>query len=537
MLKLLKITCLLFFPLVIGAQELSKKGRFSVEASKGCAPFTVDISELDTFGVVTRTYFYANGASSSTNLTFTYSQEGVYELVQVVGVDAIPDKTDTILIEVVRPQPPQVLFSRCRGLGIFVKSNDVFYDSVRIYFTPVDSVTLSTNEVASFNYLSNQPQVIAFKGIFNNAEKVCETYFEEVIPAETLIDSQILSASIKESCKDQYALYLTLDQIDELSNYRISIDQSNSKVLFEGKLDSTTIILGDIPFEIADFCIYKETISPCANEIFDLKEFCGTPNSLSLSPFETLYSSYEDSSIYINLDRVNSGSFEIQRRFEGTDFSIRISSPGSISDRIGSNGRKYYYKINYIDSCGSTLYSAKTNPPLISATKVESNNYQIDFEEAVNALSTPNGNTCFIGSSRKAISNSNFNIQLSIENGIGKQFIFARSDYTPGPTLTSNTLALKYDFTIHAPNAFTPNGDGINDTLNFYGLPADGVFLLRIYSRLGQLLFESNEIENGWDGSTSRSSAPAGTYLYEITFENGQGLKFQQKGTFVLIKK
>ena len=514
----LKIACCFLFPIALNAQQLSSKGRFSVEAAKGCAPFTVNITELDAFGAVTRTYFYVNGKSSSTDLTFTYNKAGIYKMVQVVGVDEIPDKTDTISIEAIAPQKPQVAFSRCSGLGISVKSNDIFYDSVRIYFTGTDSVSLANGAEASFNYSTDQPQTIVLKGLFNNATETCKTYTEEIIPADRLTTPQIVNASIKESCRDIYTLYLNINQFDPLTDYRISIKQPSTNVLFEGKPDSTIILIGDIPFEMRDFCILIETISPCTNTVVGANEFCGFPSSLSLSPFESLYTAYRDSSVYINIDQVSSGTFDVQRRLEGGNFERRALSVGSFKDPIGSLTRKYYYKIDYIDSCGGTLYSAKTNPPLISATKIEKNTHQIVFEKAVNSLSTASENSYFIGNSKEPVVAFDFDIQLSPEDGTDKQFLYSESTYSTGEVLKSNTLAFKYEFIIYAPNAFTPNGDGLNDKLEFFGISAKGVFLLRIYSRWGQLLYESTEIENGWDGSVSGSSAPDGTYLYEIVF-------------------
>jgi len=84
MLRWIQIVLSVFLPLLLLGQELSSKGRFSVNAYRGCAPFTVKINKLDTFGTVTRTYFYFEGASSTEDTTFTYTEIGTYQIVQNV---------------------------------------------------------------------------------------------------------------------------------------------------------------------------------------------------------------------------------------------------------------------------------------------------------------------------------------------------------------------------------------------------------------------------------------------------------------------
>lgn len=62
-------------------------------------------------------------------------------------------------------------------------------------------------------------------------------------------------------------------------------------------------------------------------------------------------------------------------------------------------------------------------------------------------------------------------------------------------------FVVREDVNIFVPNVFTPNGDGVNDLFYVVGSgldPAD--FQLLIFNRWGQLIFESNHIEQKWDG-------------------------------------
>ena len=79
-----------------------------------------------------------------------------------------------------------------------------------------------------------------------------------------------------------------------------------------------------------------------------------------------------------------------------------------------------------------------------------------------------------------------------------------------------------YDSGIIATEGFSPNGDGINDMLVFEGLERYPKSSLYIYTRSGQLVYESNNYLNDWDGRTINSTAnsqklvPSGTYYYVL---------------------
>jgi len=55
----------------VAAQQTSQLGRFSVDYSRGCAPLTVNVTEMDGFGAITRQYFYENSTDVTTSTTHT----------------------------------------------------------------------------------------------------------------------------------------------------------------------------------------------------------------------------------------------------------------------------------------------------------------------------------------------------------------------------------------------------------------------------------------------------------------------------------
>lgn len=92
------------------------------------------------------------------------------------------------------------------------------------------------------------------------------------------------------------------------------------------------------------------------------------------------------------------------------------------------------------------------------------------------------------------------------------------------------------DFRI--PNIFTPNGDGIGDE---FTIKYDGTLLdydLSIYTKSGQLVFHSQQIDDYWNGKISgNNDASEGTYFYVITATDENNEKLTQKGTVQLIRR
>ncbi len=102
--------------------------------------------------------------------------------------------------------------------------------------------------------------------------------------------------------------------------------------------------------------------------------------------------------------------------------------------------------------------------------------------------------------------------------------------------ISTDTLAIKelpclWKF----PNVFTPNDDNVNDIFNI--LNGFGVtnYELKIYNRFGQLIFQTNQVNGGWDGRFNKKNVDVGTYVWKANFKEN-GVLQSVKGTIVLIR-
>ena len=88
-------------------------------------------------------------------------------------------------------------------------------------------------------------------------------------------------------------------------------------------------------------------------------------------------------------------------------------------------------------------------------------------------------------------------------------------------------------FEYFVPNAFTPNGDGLNDVFRAVGLYQDIDYKMLIYNRWGQQIFVSTSLDDGWNGEVKGKPAEADTYVW-IIFVNFLGEDIKTNGDVVL---
>jgi gliding motility-associated-like protein len=109
-----------------------------------------------------------------------------------------------------------------------------------------------------------------------------------------------------------------------------------------------------------------------------------------------------------------------------------------------------------------------------------------------------------------------------------------------GKCSSSDTLKLLHcKANVYLPNVFTPNHDKLNDNFRVFGTDiANGT--LTITNRWGQMIWQSDDIFTGWDGTYSGKKCPDGVYLWALYYWEYEGeilYPKQMRGTMTLLRQ
>jgi gliding motility-associated-like protein len=88
---------------------------------------------------------------------------------------------------------------------------------------------------------------------------------------------------------------------------------------------------------------------------------------------------------------------------------------------------------------------------------------------------------------------------------------------------------------IDVPNAFSPNGDGANDVLYVKGQDIKNMDF-KVFNRWGELVFESNSINIGWDGSYKGVQQEMEVYVWTLSATFSNGKVAVKKGNVTLLR-
>ena len=111
---------------------------------------------------------------------------------------------------------------------------------------------------------------------------------------------------------------------------------------------------------------------------------------------------------------------------------------------------------------------------------------------------------------------------------------------------TKHQVWVREEYYMYMPNAFTPDGNDINDKFCIdYHAIREQSFLFKVYSSIGELIYQTTnplelncKMEAGWDGRhyKTKNDLPSDTYMYEIYYQDFEGWKYDESGSIILIR-
>jgi gliding motility-associated-like protein len=100
----------------------------------------------------------------------------------------------------------------------------------------------------------------------------------------------------------------------------------------------------------------------------------------------------------------------------------------------------------------------------------------------------------------------------------------------------STSVHVEYETLVSFPNAFTPNQDGNNDLFSYIVRGPFELDAFKVFDRWGNVVFFSDVVNEGWDGTFNGKQAEVGTYVFSFAGRDGNGIEVNRKGAFLLLR-
>lgn len=248
-----------------------------------------------------------------------------------------------------------------------------------------------------------------------------------------------------------------------------------------------------------------------------------------------------DNNLKVSWDKTVSpvkGGYQVEILKGGT-VSKTVNSPKeSIVFKSGEIEQPACFDIFFSDSCQNVSKTSQIVCPVILQGSELANQVSLGWTGyAANGntsyeyeiiLFDGAGNVLLTKDAGSSLSSSFADIDTTIQ--IKRYRIKVKSD-----DIYSNTITIETPSTLFLPNAFSPNGDGINDTFHAKGHYIK-TFRMAVYSSSGQLINVSEGMGNGWDGNMNGQPAPMAMYNYVVEATDQLGKAMNRKGAVTLIR-
>lgn len=351
--------------------------------------------------------------------------------------------------------------------------------------------------------------------------------------------------------------YVGWDAIDE---YRIFSSRDGASWILEGTTNNLTF---DVIADLAvNYCYTIEAIHSNGAHSFS-QVHCtsipipGQPAFNYLSNVTVLQDSIQISHYVDNNAHLQGISIQKENRSGQFDEIAQLSINGTntsyIDGNVFVNDSTYTYRVQLIDSCGnygvytnigrSILLKAK-HDDLLKINYIDWSPYA-DYDGSILGYRIYRGLNGELPTNNIAtVSNGQFYYEDDVNNvtSDGKicyrvEAIESINSFGFSMTSFSNTACIVQEPIIYIPNAFMP--DGINKVF----LPVVSDFDLEsyellIFNRWGDVLYKTNQYDEGWNGTVDLNGqmAQQGTYLYVLTIRDGGGNEIMKRGHVTLLK-
>ncbi|MDR6809450.1 gliding motility-associated-like protein [Dyadobacter sp. BE34] len=236
-------------------------------------------------------------------------------------------------------------------------------------------------------------------------------------------------------------------------------------------------------------------------------------------------------------------SFEltIERAEAGSTLFKKIITLYNQNDYIDNAAKtdelSYCYRMSYENSCDQKVPASEPICTILLTKKLTTLNWTGDnpilggFEDYT-VVQTGSGGASEDIPVQK---NTSYTVKLNNQSALEYNFLVRAVSQDGSFESLSNIVNYRRSAGVFVPDAFTPNGDGYNDILEAKSEQLQS-FNMSVMNRWGVVVFHSDDIAKGWDGTFEGTNAPVGYYYYKMTFVDDINQTVEKSGTFMLLR-
>jgi gliding motility-associated-like protein len=373
---------MLFSAIAGQAQYVSRLGRFQVDQVRGCAPFTITITNTNlitagecTPGKPCLMDFLGNNTQQQNQFTFTYTNPGTYKL--SVFYQSILNDDITVTVDP-NIQPAFEIYT-CTNSQVSVKVTDKSYDQYTIDFgdgSPVVQIPFSNNQVAQYAYAAPGNFSISVRGKKLNAANNCNSLVKPFQAIPVLPTTQISSLTAID------ASTLRLDftpQTNIQYKLEIAINSTNFQQ-FQTLYGVSSLTIPSLRLDDNFYCFRLSSFDPCSGQ--------------SINFSQPVCSHNFDLTLISDVNRLNwlTSSVGVTKVDVLRDKNVYTSIPGApvtFSDVDVDCNITYCYQIRStfvggatstsLEKCGISFTTAKPTTVLNTSAVVSAAGVQLDW--------------------------------------------------------------------------------------------------------------------------------------------------------------
>lgn len=197
----------------------------------------------------------------------------------------------------------------------------------------------------------------------------------------------------------------------------------------------------------------------------------------------------------------------------------------------------YCYRMSYENSCGQKVPASEPICTILLNKNLTTLNWTAEapilggFEGYAVVQTGSSGSSEEIPVQKS----TSYTVKLNNQSDLEYNFLIKATSAGGDFESLSNIINYRRNAGVFVPDAFTPNGDGFNDILEAKSEQLQS-FQFSVMNRWGVVVFHSDDIAKGWDGTVEGTNAPVGYYYYKMTFVDDINQTVEKSGTFMLLR-